>query len=227
MTPTPTDSGRNDASTAQDQFTGATIVMNGQRQTGPARPEEVAQADQLCETIPVARPVVERTPQEPTIEEYMAALLARTKQFSTVRPTRPGERDSSAPAQRKPSTPAPVTAPTPGAVPVDVAPAGPTPAPECRDAISELRELANISARSSVNAHRAQRLIAEMRGKRSVAFLAMIASVVLLSMAPGVRSLAYILAVAAVATACSFSMKYLELGRELASLCPRAPKHDA
>ena len=42
--------------------------------------------------------------------------------------------------------------------------------------VSELRELANISARSTFNTHLAQRLVLEMHGKRFVAVVAMLAS---------------------------------------------------
>jgi hypothetical protein len=214
MAQSPTDMGQaSDASRAPGRYATATLAMNPPAGEGNRKPAESARPDQLCETMPLSRPAAEheRETEEPSIEEYMAALLERTRQYST------------APTQEIPTFVRPAVAPkTPPAAPVtppSPVPASPTPAAECRDAISELRELANISARSSFNTHRAQHLVQEMRGKRFVAVVAMLTSIVLLSLSSSVQSPAYISAVAAVTTACAFSLKFLALGRELAWLC--------
>jgi hypothetical protein len=227
MAPSPTGMGQDsEVSPAQGRFATATLVMNPPAGEGKRKTGEVPRASQLSETIAVPNPAVENGHEsdEPSIEEYMAALLERTRQFSAppvqsapsfVRPMM--EPNRPAPTPVAPAAPAPVPVPVP---------ASPTPVPECRDAISELRELANISARSSFNTHRAQHLVLEMRGKRFVAFVAMVTSLGLLSLSSSVNSPAYVTAVAAVTTACAYSLKYLALGRELALLCADSNLHD-
>jgi hypothetical protein len=217
MAQSPTDMGQDSASSpAQGRFAQATIVMNPPAGEGRRKSAESARSDQLSETIAAPGPAADKGHEanEPSIEEYMTALLERTRQFSTapVREAPPFVRPAIEPKNPTPAPAAPA-APSPASATV------PTAVPECRDAISELRELANISARSSFNTHRAQHVLLEMRGKRTVAIVSMVVSVVLLSLSSSVHSPAYITAVAAVTTACAFSVKYLTLGRELASLC--------
>ncbi len=207
----------------QGRYSGATIIMDAKPGEPVNRPVESAQPDQLAETVPVGRRAAESRHEadEPSIEEYMAALLARTRQFSASPPA-PAESQTKtmSPSGDRKASPRAEPAPQPAA------PASATPPSECRTAISELRELANISAQSSFNAHRAQHLVREMRGKRFVAIIAMFTSVLLLWIAPTVQSPAYIMAVTAVITACAFSLKYLTLGRELAHLCADTPLDD-
>jgi hypothetical protein len=216
MAQSPTDMGQDSAeAAAPGPHAAATILMNPPAGEGRHHAGESAQSEQLSETVAVPLPAVENGHEtdEPSIEEYMAALLERTRQFS-VSPER------EVPSFVRPAMEPIESAPPPAASPArSRAPSTPTPVPECRDAISELRELANISARSSFNTHRAQHVVREMRNKRFVAIVAMLASVVLLSLASSIQSPAYITAVAAVITACAFSLKFLALGRELASLC--------
>ncbi len=217
MARSPIDRGQDsDASHAQDRPIAVTMIMNPPAGSGPSR------AAQLRETMSMLPSAADTTPEaeEPTIEEYMTALLARTKQPATslaetiVRPARPTV------SKVVPNSPSPPAVPQPAAVtPVT---AGPAAGPECRDAFSELRELANISARSTFNTHLAQRLVLEMHGKRFVAVVAMLASLILLSLATSVRSPAYLAAVAAVTAACVWSLKYLSLGRALARVCADA-----
>jgi lipopolysaccharide export LptBFGC system permease protein LptF len=156
-------------------------------------------------------PAADRTPEanEPTIEEYLAALLARAKQS----PASPAE-----------TIPQPDMPTVEKVMPSNAA--GPIAMPECRDAISELRELANISARSSFNTHRAQRLVLEMHSKWFVAVVAMLASLVLLSLASSVQSYAYMAAVVAVIAACVWSLNYLSLGRALSRICAELRSSD-
>ena len=203
-----------EVSPVQGRCVGATIVMDPQAEEAGRMSAESLPPEQLSEMISVPCPAVESGPEtdEPSIEEYMAALLARTRQFPTspARDVQPLVRPPMEP--RKPS-PAPAVSPSPSPPP-----SSPAPTPECRDAISELRQLANISARSSLNTHRARQLALEMRGQCLVAVVAMLASVVLLCLASSVRSPAYINAVAAATAACAFGLKYLSLGRELARL---------
>jgi hypothetical protein len=222
MAQSPTDMGQDSkVSPAQGRFATATLVMNPSAGEGKRKTGEPPRASQLSETISVPQPAVENghESEEPSIEEYMAALLERTRQFTASPvPSAPSFVRPMMEPSRPAPTPAAPAAPGAPVAPASV-PAGPVPVPECRDAISELRELANISARSSFNTHRAQHLVVEMRGKRFVAIIAMLTSVGLLNLSSSVQSPAYITAVAAVTTACAYSLKYLSLGRELASLC--------
>lgn len=157
---------------------------------------------------------------EPTIEQYMADLLARTRPFAPKPDpavTRPVELDSAS------VKPAPIPTPSETTLPP---PPPPPPVPETRGTFSELRELANISARSTFNVHRVQRLILEMHGQRFVMLAAMLATVVLLSLAHGVRSPSYVAAIVAGITACVWSLKYLAWGRELAAFCDMSDRND-
>ncbi|MHB8955974.1 MAG: hypothetical protein ACYC4U_23585 [Pirellulaceae bacterium] len=171
-------------------------------------------AAQLSETISVGSPAkaVTSEVEEPTIEEYMAALLARSNQSTPLRsetirrpaPAVVGKVVPSAPPQG-------VASPPVAAVPLTVA--------ECRTAFSELRELANISARSTFNAHLAHVLVVEMRSKRLVAIVAILASLTLISLTTTMRSPTYLAAVVAVAAACVWSLNYLSLARDLSRVC--------
>lgn len=171
---------------------------------------------ELCEITAVPHPDAEGEREEPSIEEYMAALLQRTRQFST---SPRGETPAAArPAVKCASRTVTPASASPASPPSAVTGAAAPSVPECRDAFSELRELANISTRSSFNAHRVQVLVREMRGTRTVTCVAMVVSLTLLSLSSSVASSTYITAVAAVITACAYGMKYLKLGRELAWL---------
>ncbi|MHB8969333.1 MAG: hypothetical protein ACYC4N_02620 [Pirellulaceae bacterium] len=154
--------------------------------------------------------------EEPSIEEYMAALLARTNQFST---SSAGAVPQSATPTAESAVPAPSPPAAAQATVGPLLPVGPTAGPECRTAFSELRELANMSAQSTFNTHLAQRLVLEMHSKRFVAVVAMLASLALLSLASFVGSFAYLAAVVAVIAASVWSLKYLSLGRALARVC--------
>ncbi len=228
MVQTPSDMGSDAGiSSGSGRRAAATIVMDPPLSEGLRKSADAVPPSQLRETIAVPRPDAEGAPEreEPSIEEYMAALLERTRQFSTspVRDTPAAARPAVERVSRTPAPAAASPAPSPPPPPVTGAPLG---VPECRDAISELRELANISTRSSFSAQRAQYLVREMRGKRTVACVAMVVSVTLLSLSSSVASPTYITAVAAVTTACAYGLKYLALGRELAWLCAESERYE-
>ena len=124
------------------------------------------------------------TADDPSIEEYMSALLARSRDPRTMsadamlKELRAAQALARAAAQAKASEIAATT----------ISEWSPSPAPECREAISELRELANISARSSFNIYRGQRLVFDMHSKMFVAFVALVASGALISVTPSMRA---------------------------------------
>ena len=173
---------------------------------------------------------------EPTIEEYMAALIARTKNVrpdealdttaSSIEAARSAAARSAV-ARREAAFAAGGRAASPSS---EVSPSATedstverewkqgTP-PECRDAISELRELANISARSSFNVHRGQQLVYEMHNKLTVSLVALVVSFALTALTSSMQSPAYYAAVTALIVAMTWTVKYFQLGRQLASLC--------
>ncbi len=156
----------------------------------------------------------------PTIEQYMAALLARSQSPG-------GEPAAASPADLAPSTKAPAAKASNNALETSPSAAqseeeGPwqrVSAPECRDTISELRELANVSARTSFNVHRGQQLVYEMHNKLTVSLVALVVSFALVSLANNVRSPAFFAAVAAWVVAMCWGVKYFQLGHQLQRLC--------
>ena len=174
--------------------------------------EDVAAAENLDE-LPVIDPPgpAESTSAEPTIEEYMAALIARTKH---------GKPDE-LPAVSVVASVAPDYA-VANVCPDESASEGAwtqSSPPECRMAISELRELANISARSSFNVHRGQQLVYQMHNKMSVALVALVVSFALTSLAGSMQSPTFYAAIVALITAITWSLQYFQLGQQLSDLC--------
>ena len=163
---------------------------------------------------------------DPTIEEYMTALLARSRNpGAAVEELLAGKE---LPASVKlPDVVVPQVKPaveiTGPAANIDAS-ADDTPwtqvsPPDSRDAISELRELANISARSSFNVHRGQQLVYEMHNKLSVSLVALVVSFALTSLSTNARSPAFFAAIASLIVAMSWTVKYFQLGRQLHRLC--------
>ncbi len=173
---------------------------------------------------------------EPTIEEYMAALLARTRNVrgsesvesiaDSVEKARVTAARSA--VQRREAV-------SGGAARSDVSasssepsmesadsPWKQSPPPECRNAISELRELANINARSSFNVHRGQQLVYEMHNKLTVSLVALVVSFALTTLAGSMCSPTYFAAVISLIVAMAWSVQYFQLGRQLAGLCLRS-----
>ncbi len=160
-------------------------------------------------------------PADPSIEEYMAALLARSNGFSSeptstqVLPTQ--EQPAVKKEPKKPARPVVGTPPEEKRVQ--------KPAPECRDHLSTMRKLANMNARSALDTHSGRRLIFEMHNKLTVAMVAIILSFGLITVASSIRSLAYIGAVLALITSCVWAMRYLSLARQLTKVCEeRSPQ---
>lgn len=146
-----------------------------------------------------------------TIERYMAELIARSRgpgqeaePFAVIPVTEPAvsTTESAAPAEDLPVEPRREVAP-----------------PECRDAISELRELANISARSSFSVHKGRQLVYDMHNKLAVTMVALMVSFGLTSLATHTRSPAYFAAVISLIVALAWTVKYFRLGRHLNRLC--------
>lgn len=152
---------------------------------------------------------------EPSIEEYMAALMARS------RDPRSSERPRSVIMAPVPPPPPPRQQPVPAAPPFDtynsVTEGRQTP-PECRDAISEMRELANLSTRSTVTVHYAQQLVYAMYNKFIVALVALVISLALTCLASEVRSVTFCGALAALVVAVYWTLQYFHFGRQLQKL---------
>jgi hypothetical protein len=160
----------------------------------------------------------ENDPSEPSIEEYMAALLARSnarangaspystqflsrqelpavkKQQDVEKPQRPADQTPTEKRTQKP-------------------------APERRDDLSSMRQLANLNARSALDTHSGRRLLFELHNKLTVAMVAVMLSIGLASIAPTVRSLTYLGAVAALLTSCVWTTRYLALTRRMKAMC--------
>lgn len=194
-----------------------TLVMNrGTKEVQQAQDETLSpQASR--ETVPFSTGMaIGAAPddEEPTIEQYMAELLARTQPMAVkadLAKTRAAARG------RGPGKPAPAEAPAGGTASVTPSVA----VPETRHTFSELRELANINARSTFNVYRIQRIILDMHGHRFVTLTAVLATFVLLTLAHDARSPAYVAAVATGITAGVWSLKYLAGARELATFWHR------
>jgi hypothetical protein len=203
------------------RYGSVTIVMNPPVREAEQTPDPAARPQSPRETVPFSAGVMtEDVPQgEPTIEQYMAELLARTRPYAPM--PEPAVTQPFVP-RSAPGKPAPEMMPEVAAIPA----LPPAPVTETRDTFSELRELANISARSTFNVHRVQRIILDMHGQRFVILVAMLATLFLLSLAQDVRSPNYVAAIVAGITACVWSLKYLARGRRLAELCDTSELDD-
>ena len=164
-----------------------------------------------------------RRATELTIEEYMAELIARTK---NVRSTESQDVAASVEAARRNAARTVAVKQEAKAASAkqaaDMTEDGEwkqTTPPECRDAISELRELANINTRSSFNVHRGQQLVYEMHNKLTVSLVALVVSFALTTLAGSMHSPAFFAAVAALIVAMCWTVKYFQLGRHLSHLC--------
>jgi hypothetical protein len=145
------------------------------------------------------------------IEEYMAALLARSRnpKDDHGRPASVPDARARAAAHNARQDPAPETARRERK---------PMPA-EGRDAISELRELANINARSTFNVHQSRQLVYELNNKLAVALVSLVVSFALTSLAENTRSLNFFAAIVALLVAVHWSTRYFQLARQLRTIC--------
>jgi hypothetical protein len=203
-------------------------------------PSSRANATEILDRVNVAKSMLDQVDREvetptddtthsadPSIEEYMTALLARSNGFSneSTPPTSPPASTQVLPRQEQPAVKEEPEKPSRPAVEVPPEKRVQKPAPECRDDLSNMRKLANLNARSALDTHSGRRLIFEMHNKLIVSMVAMLLSFGLVTAASSVRSLAYIGAVLALITASVWSMRYLTLARQLDAICDeRAPQ---
>jgi hypothetical protein len=177
--------------------------------------------DQVDHEVETAASKEETPPSDPSIEEYMAALLARSNGFSSEpTPTQVLPTQEQPAVKKEPKKPArPVVKTPPDEKRIQ------KPVPECRDHLSNMRKLANLNARSALDTHSGRRLIFEMHNKLTVAMVAIILSFGLITIATSISSLAYIGAVVALITSCVWAMRYLALARQLTKVCEeRSPQ---
>jgi hypothetical protein len=200
---------------------GNTVEMNpamlGQAVNMNPSSDAVKQLDDAAQLLEQA--TQEDDASDLTIEEYMAALITRSHTSERGM----GEMEAAPPVDTasQPVEPAPPET-KPGLLGPDDAETtrrrrqG---AVEYRDAISELRELANISARSSFNVHQGRQLVYEMHNKLAVTLVALIVSFALTGLASQTYSLSFFAAIAALIVALSWTLKYFQLARHLHRLC--------
>ena len=141
------------------------------------------------------------------IQQYMAALLARSQ-----------DPKATAIAQAAPPMAAPAAPSSPLSEPAPDEPARAErkkAQPESHDAISELRELANINARSSFNVHHSRQLIYELYNCLAVTLVSLVVSFALIGFAESKQSLPFFAAIIAFLVAIRWSSRYLQLARTL------------
>ena len=184
------------------------------------QPELVAniRAEKSAATQPASSAIA----QELSIEQYMAELLERSNGRGTAsapdktvsRPSRVSTGEGRAtvvlPPSQSPDCKRPATEPKEPYVQKR--------APECRNTISDLRELANMNARTALDAHCGQRLILQMHNKLIVALVSIVVSFAMIGLASSIKSPAYFGAIAALIASIAWSMMYLSLGRQLGKL---------
>ena len=180
-------------------------------------------ATQICDVV-AALPQSFTEEEEPSIEEYMAALLQRSRQGQSGEP----ERTIPLPAvtPRKPVEESVVAElVTPGQA-ANLPPVVPAPPPECRNAFSEMRQVANLSTRTTFHSQLGFRLVREMRWNGLVAVGSIVTSGVLMGLAPSAQSPIFYTAVAATVVAAAWVLKFCAAGRLLQCVNAEAA-HDA
>jgi len=169
-------------------------------------------ATQICNIV-AALPAAMADEAEPSIAEYMEALLRRTRQGQGTEPER------TIPLSAAPQVkwvPEPVSTESAMADPeAPVSPPVPPPPPECRNAFSEMRQLANASTRDTFHSQLGFRLLREMRSNGLVAIGSIVTSLVLLGLSPSARSPIFYTAVAASVVAAAWVLKFFAVGRML------------
>ncbi len=159
---------------------------------------------------------------EPSIEEYMAALLERSggrsqtpdsSTFSRPSAETPADAESNSKTVVLPSHQ--VAEPTAGAAPDDWVQ---KPAPECRDDISDLRAVANMNARDAIETHWSQSVVFDMHGKLFVSLVAVVISFALISFTNSIASISYYGSIVALIVSITWGTMYLALGRQLAKV---------
>jgi hypothetical protein len=169
-------------------------------------------ATQICEAV-AALPATAAEEEEPSIAEYMEALLRRARGSEGANPERTiplaslrVEPRAAAPSVKDPAPVVQVVAPQTPA---------PPPPPECRNAFSEMRQLANATTRTTFHSQLGLRLIREMRWNGLVAIGSIVTSVVLLGLSPSAQSPIFYTAVAATVVAAAWVLKFFAAGRLL------------
>jgi hypothetical protein len=169
-------------------------------------------ATQICEVV-AAIPTATADEEETSIAEYMEGLLRRARigQGSNSERTIPLPTDSLERRVPEPAVPEIVQA-VAVATTTTSAPSQP---PECRNAMSEMRQLANASTRNTLHSQLGFRLLREMRGNGWVAIGSMVTSVVLSGLASSTRSPIFYAAVTAAVVAAAWVLKFFAAGRLL------------
>lgn len=170
-------------------------------------------ATQICEVV-AALPSNPGEEEEPSIEEYMAALLQRSRQGQSPHPERTVPLPAGPPKQQQADKPLVAEVAT-GEPAATASAAVPTAPPECRTAISEMRQVANLSTRTAFHAQLGFRLIREMRWNGIVAVGATLTSIVMLGLSPSAQSPIFYTAVAATVVAAAWVLKFCAAGRLL------------
>lgn len=169
-------------------------------------------ATQICDVV-AALPQQLTDEEEPSIEEYMAALLQRSRKGQSLQP----ERTIPLASMRvEPSaTESAVRDSGPVVQVVSAQQPAPPPPPECRNAFSEMRQVANLSTRTTFHSQLGFRLMREMRWNGLVAVGAIVTSVVLLGFSPSAQSPIFYTAVATTVVAATWVLKFCAAGRLL------------
>ncbi len=154
---------------------------------------------------------------EQSIEQYMQQLLARSNGFSSeagASSSSPSSSSSKSVSSSRPATP-PAQDGVIEAAPEYVQKA----APERRDDLSSMRELANMSARRAIGTYSSQQLIDRMKISLFGGMGAAGVSIILTSFATNVQSLPFMIAAAAAGCGVLCTLRYLTLARQLAAQC--------
>ena len=199
-----------------DRGLAVTMVM---KQPSPPKPDEVVdRTTQICETLStMPDAAIAGDDEGPSIEEYMEALLIRTRQGSRAAvekairlPQSQGEpvRQSAAPRLSQPCRPR-MSRATHGRRP-------PRGLWRHRNAANPSPKCANwpiSTSRTTFHSQRGLQLVTEMRSHRLVAAAAITTSIILLTCVLSVTSSAYLAAVVSTVVASVWVLKYLSLGR--------------
>ena len=92
-------------------------------------------------------------------------------------------------------------------------------APESRNALDDLREVANTDSRNHIDACFGQRLVFEMHNRLRISLLAALISFAVVSFAHTTSSLAFICALMSFMVSIVWGLKYLTLANQLSRLC--------
>ncbi len=185
--------------------------------TGHNEPASGAQDDIAATTVlPSSRsPNPNPEEDEASIQQYMSQLLERVNGGTAASPS---------PAVTQPLPPVAPQTRTPAATPAQPAAAEPSPpparqparAPESTVTLSDMRELANLSARRAVGTHECKRLIDTARRDVRNSMIASVVSCGMVWLAPAAGSLLYLGAAGVSLLAVTYGLRFLNNLRKLA-----------